>query len=44
MGIFLGFALENKVYLIDEGYTSQRISGYTESEFIQELGDGHILY
>ena len=43
MGIFLGFAnLEKKVYLIDEGYTSQRISGYTESEFIQELGDGQI--
>ena len=43
MGIFLGFAnLEKKVYLIDEGYTSLRISGYTESEFIQELGDGQI--
>ena len=43
MGIFLGFAnLEKEVYLIDEGYTSQRISGYTESEFIQELGDGQI--
>ncbi|MFB8795735.1 MAG: glycosyltransferase family 39 protein [Microcoleus sp.] len=43
MGIFFRFAnLENKVYWIDESYTSLRISGYTESEFIQELGDGKI--
>jgi uncharacterized membrane protein len=43
MGIFFRFAnLGNKVYWIDEGYTSLRISGYTESEFIQELGDGKI--
>jgi len=42
-GIFFRFAnLEKKVYWIDEGYTSRRISGYTESEFIQELGDGQI--
>ena len=43
MGIFFRFAsLEKKVYWIDEGYTSLRISGYTESEFIQEFNDGQI--
>ena len=43
MGIFFRFAnLEKKVYWIDEGYTSLRISGYTESELIQEFGDGQI--
>ena len=43
MGIFFRFAnLENKVYWIDECYTYLGISGYTESEFIQELGDGQI--
>ena len=43
LGIFFRFAnLEKKVYWIDEGYTSLRISGYTESEFIQEFGDGQI--
>jgi uncharacterized membrane protein len=43
MGIFFRFAnLEKKVYWIDEGYTSGRISGYRESEFLQELGDGKI--
>ncbi len=43
MGIFFRFAnLENKVYWIDEGYTCGRISDYTESEFIQEFGDGQI--
>jgi uncharacterized membrane protein len=37
--MFFRFAnLEKKVYWIDEGYTSGRISGYTESEFIQEFG------
>ncbi|MEG3923749.1 glycosyltransferase family 39 protein [Microcoleus sp. D3_18a_C4] len=43
MGIFFRFAnLDKKVYWIDEGYTSLRISGYTEAEFIQEFGDGQI--
>jgi len=38
--MFFRFAnLQNKVYWIDEGYTSLRIFGYTDSEFIQELGD-----
>ena len=42
-GMFFRFAnLSKKVYWIDEGYTSLRISGYTESEFIQELGDAQI--
>ena len=43
MGIFFRFAnLEKKVYWIDEGYTSLRVSGYTESELIQEFSDGQI--
>jgi len=43
MGMFFRFAnLQKKVYWIDEGYTYLGISGYTESEFIQELGDGQI--
>jgi uncharacterized membrane protein len=43
IGVCFRFAnLEKKVYWIDEGYTSMRISGYTESEFIQEFGDGQI--
>ena len=41
--MFFRFAnLQKKVYWIDEGYTSLRISGYTDCEFIQELGDGKI--
>jgi uncharacterized membrane protein len=43
MGMFFRFAnLQKKVYWIDECYTYLGISGYTESEFIQELGDGQI--
>jgi uncharacterized membrane protein len=43
IGICFRFAnLGNKVYWIDEGYTSLRVSGYTESEFIQQVGDGQI--
>ncbi len=43
MGIFFRFAnLEKKVYWIDEAYTSLRISGYTESEFIEQVADGQI--
>ena len=42
-GIFFRFAnLGNKVYWIDEAYTSLRISGYTEAEFIQQVADGQI--
>jgi uncharacterized membrane protein len=41
--MFFRFAtLEKKFYWIDESYTSLQISGYTDSEFIQELGDGKI--
>jgi len=41
--MFFRFAnLEKKFYWIDQSYTSLRISGYTDSEFIQELGDGKI--
>ncbi|MEG4500983.1 glycosyltransferase family 39 protein [Microcoleus sp. F10-C6] len=43
IGIFFRFAnLGNKVYWIDEAYTSLRISGYTEAEFIQQVVDGEI--
>lgn len=43
IGMFFRFAnLEKKFYWIDESYTSLQISGYTDSEFIQELGDGKI--
>lgn len=43
IGIFFRFAnLGHKVYWIDESYTSLRISGYTESEFIQQVADGQI--
>lgn len=43
MGMFFRFAnLQKKVYWIDEGYTSQQIPGYSESEFIQKLGEGQI--
>ncbi|MEG4581075.1 glycosyltransferase family 39 protein [Microcoleus sp. MON1_C5] len=43
LGIFFRFAnLGKKVYWIDESYTSLRISGYTESEFIQQVADGQV--
>ena len=43
LGIFFRFAnLGQKVYWIDETYTSLRISGYTESEFIQQVVDGQV--
>lgn len=43
LGICFRFAnLGNKVYWIDESYTSLRISGNTESEFIQQVADGQI--
>ncbi|WP_445174200.1 glycosyltransferase family 39 protein [Microcoleus sp.] len=43
LGIFFRFAnLGQKIYWIDESYTSLRISGYTESELIQEVGDGQV--
>jgi uncharacterized membrane protein len=43
LGIFFRFAnLGKKVYWIDESYTSLRMSGYTESEFIQQVADGQV--
>lgn len=43
IGIFFRFGnLGGKVYWIDETYTSLRLSGYTESEFIQQVVDGQI--
>ena len=43
MGIFFRFGnLGGKVYWIDEAYTSLRICGYTESEFIEQVADGKI--
>jgi uncharacterized membrane protein len=43
IGIFFRFAnLGGKVYWIDEAYTSLRMSGYTESEFIQQVADAQI--
>ena len=43
LGIFFRFAnLGKKAYWIDEGYTSLRISGYTESEFIEQVADGQV--
>lgn len=41
LGIFFRFAnLGQKIYWVDETYTSLRISGYTESELIQQVVDG----
>jgi uncharacterized membrane protein len=43
LGIFFRFAnLGQKVYWMDETYTSLRISGYTEAELIQEVVDGKV--
>ena len=43
LGIFFRFAnLGKKVYWIDESYTSLRISGYTESEFTEQVVDGQV--
>jgi uncharacterized membrane protein len=43
LGIFFRFAnLGQKIYWVDESYTSLRISGYTESELIQQVGDGQV--
>lgn len=44
LGIFFRFVnLDRKVYWIDEIYTSLRISGHTETEFIQQVFDGHVV-
>lgn len=44
VGVFFRFVnLDRKVYWIDETYTSLRISGHTETEFIQQVFDGHVV-
>jgi uncharacterized membrane protein len=44
VGIFFRvFNLDQKVYWIDEAYTSLRISGYTEAQMIQQVFDGHVV-
>jgi len=43
LGIFFRFAnLGQKVYSLDESYTSLRLSGYTESELIEQVADGKV--
>ncbi|BAZ53363.1 hypothetical protein NIES4103_60370 [Nostoc sp. NIES-4103] len=44
LGIFFRFvSLDRKVYWHDEAYTSLRISGYTQTEFVQQVFDGHVI-
>lgn len=44
LGIFFRFTnLDQKIYWMDETYTSLRISGYTEAEVAQQLLEGQIL-
>lgn len=43
-GLYFRFVnIDKKVYWIDETYTSLRISGYTESEAIQQLYTGEVI-
>jgi uncharacterized membrane protein len=42
LGVFFRFVnLDRKVYWHDEAFTSLRISGYTASELVQQVFDGH---
>jgi uncharacterized membrane protein len=44
VGIIIRFSnLGQKVYWIDETYTSLRISGYSEAELVAEVYDGEVL-
>jgi uncharacterized membrane protein len=44
LGIFFRCVnLERKVYWHDEAYTSLRISGYTKTEFVQQVFDGEVI-
>jgi uncharacterized membrane protein len=44
LGIFFRFAyLDRKVYWHDEAYTSLRISGYTKTEFVQQVFNGRVF-
>jgi uncharacterized membrane protein len=44
MGIFFRFVnIDQKLYWVDEVYTSLRVSGYLNQEMEQQLGDGHLI-
>ncbi len=44
LGIYFRFVnLDRKVYWHDEAYTSLRISGYTKTEFVQQVFDGQVI-
>ncbi len=44
LGVFFQFVnLDRKAFSIDENYTFLRIYGHTETEFIQQVFDGHIV-
>jgi uncharacterized membrane protein len=44
LGILFRFVnIDHKIYWTDEVYTSLRISGYTENEFIQKGGNGQAI-
>ncbi|MCF2147868.1 glycosyltransferase family 39 protein [Desmonostoc muscorum LEGE 12446] len=44
IGIFFRFAyLDRKVYSHDEAHTSLRVSGYTKTEFVQQMFNGQVF-
>lgn len=44
LGIFFRFVnLEQKVYWHDEAYTGLRMSGYTKTEFVQQVFNGQVI-
>lgn len=44
LGMFFRFTyLDRKVYSHDEAYTSLRISGYTKTEFVQQVFNGRVF-
>jgi uncharacterized membrane protein len=44
LGIFFRFVhLEKKVYWHDEAYTGLRMSGYTKTEFVQQVFSGRVI-
>ncbi len=44
IGVFFRFVnLDKKIYWGDEVFSSLRISGYTQSEMKQQLGNGHLI-
>jgi uncharacterized membrane protein len=43
-GIFFRFvSLDQKVYWIDEAFTSLRVSGYTEAEVVQQVSNAPLV-